>query len=75
MQAKLTPITVIDVLEINEKNADDDEIRSNGSMEIVNEKENPETNEKSTPIRRKKRALWTQVSVSVRLWNFKDGGS
>jgi len=58
--AKLTPITVLDVLGINEKHVDNDEIRSNGSTEIVEENESPEKNEISTPIRKKKRALWSQ---------------
>lgn len=63
MHAKLTPITVLDVLEINEKYVDNDEIKSNGSTEIVDENESPEKNEISTPIRRKKRALWSQVFI------------
>jgi hypothetical protein len=63
VHAKLTPITVLDVLEINEKFVDNDEIRSNGSAEIVDENESPEKNEISTPIRRKKRALWSQVFI------------
>ena len=61
VHAKLAPITVLDVLEINEKHVDNDEIRSNGSTEIVEENESPEKNEISTPIRKKKRALWSQV--------------
>ena len=61
VHTKLTPITVLDVLEINEKYVDNDEIRSNGSTEIVDETESPEKNEVSTPIRKKKRALWSQV--------------
>merc|ERR1711997_76883 len=60
VHTKLTPITVLDVLEINEKYVDNDEIRSNGSTEIVDENESPEKNEVSTPIRKKKRALWSQ---------------
>ena len=61
VHTKLTPITVLDVLEINEKYVDNDEIRSNGSTEIFDENESPEKNEVSTPIRKKKRALWSQV--------------
>ena len=61
VHAKLTPITVLDVLEINEKYVENDEIRSNGSTYIVDENESPEKNEISTPIRKKKRTLWSQV--------------